>query len=105
MSLFKKSKFIIFILFSGIMGGQISYAEQPQNSTTTKTEAVVAKVNINTASAEELAQHLNGVGLNKAKRIVEYREKFGPFVSIEQLKEVTGIGQSILDKNSAKLTL
>jgi competence protein ComEA len=63
------------------------------------------KININTATAEELAAKLNGIGLNKAKLIVEYREKYGNFVAIEQLKEVKGIGQTILDKNLAILTL
>ncbi|KES14859.1 hypothetical protein GASC598P17_002230, partial [Gilliamella apis SCGC AB-598-P17] len=32
-------------------------------------------------------------------------EKFGPFISIEQLKEVSGIGQATLDKNIGKITL
>lgn len=62
-------------------------------------------ININTASAEELAKILDGIGLSKAKKIVEYRDKFGPFVTIEQLKEVAGIGQSILDKNISKISL
>jgi len=65
----------------------------------------IEQVNINHASAEDLAKNLNGIGLNKAKKIVEYREKFGPFVSIEQLKEVSGVGQSILDTNVGKLIL
>ncbi|WP_276921411.1 ComEA family DNA-binding protein [Frischella perrara] len=64
-----------------------------------------ATVNINTASVEELARNLNGIGLNKAKKIVEYRDQFGPFVTIEQLKDVSGIGQSILDKNVGKISL
>lgn len=68
-------------------------------------EASISKVNINQASATELAEKLNGIGLSKAKKIVEYREKFGPFVSIEQLKEVSGIGQSIIDRNIDKLIL
>lgn len=78
----------------------VSSKSSPANNHT-----LANQININQASAEELAKHLNGIGLNKAKKIVEYREKFGPFVSIEQLKEVSGIGQSILDRNSGKLTL
>ncbi|QIQ20633.1 ComEA family DNA-binding protein [Zophobihabitans entericus] len=65
----------------------------------------VQQISINNASAEELAAKLNGVGLSKARRIVEYREKYGAFTTIEQLKEVSGIGQSILDKNRAIMTL
>jgi competence protein ComEA len=48
---------------------------------------------------------LSGIGPNKAQKIIEYREKFGPFVSVEQLKEVSGIGQATLDKNAGKITL
>jgi competence protein ComEA len=57
-----------------------------------------AKVNINTASAEELTQ-LNGVGPGHAARIVEFREKNGPFKSPEGLIQVPGIGQKTFDKN------
>lgn len=72
---------------------------------TEQVQTTESKVNINTATAEELANKLNGVGLNKARLIVEYREKYGNFIAIEQLKEVKGIGQTILDKNLAILTL
>ena len=72
---------------------------------TTKSEKIVTQVNINSATVDELVKSLNGIGLSKAKKIVEYREKMGPFVSIEQLKEVSGIGQAILDKNAGKIAL
>ncbi|GAV25459.1 hypothetical protein ciss_13920 [Carboxydothermus islandicus] len=50
-----------------------------------------AKLNINTASAEELDK-LPGVGPATAAKIIEYREQNGPFVTIEDLKKVKGIG-------------
>lgn len=49
-------------------------------------------ININTASLEEL-QSLHGVGIVIAERIIEYRELHGPFLRIEELKEVQGIGE------------
>ena len=49
------------------------------------------KVNINTASAEELMT-LDGVGEATAEKIITYREEQGPFASIEEIKEVSGIG-------------
>ncbi|OTA21316.1 hypothetical protein Xbed_00545 [Xenorhabdus beddingii] len=61
-------------------------------------------LNINTASAEELAKELNGVGTKKAQAIIEYREKYGPFTAIEQLQEVQGIGPMLIEKNRNKLT-
>ncbi|ABB15935.1 helix-hairpin-helix domain-containing protein [Carboxydothermus hydrogenoformans] len=50
-----------------------------------------AKVNINTATAEELDE-LPGVGPATAAKIIEYREQNGPFATIEDLKKVKGIG-------------
>lgn len=52
-----------------------------------------SKVNINTASVEEL-QTLSGIGPSLSQRIVDYRESKGPFTSIEGIKEVSGIGDT-----------
>jgi len=56
-----------------------------------------AKLNINTATVEELAS-LQGIGEKKAKSIVEHREKAGSFATIEDLKDVKGIGDKILEQ-------
>ncbi|MFC4363176.1 ComEA family DNA-binding protein [Simiduia curdlanivorans] len=64
-----------------------------------------ALVNINTASAEELAQKLKGVGMSKAKAIVEYRSKVGKFITVDQLAEVKGIGAATVEKNRAAISL
>lgn len=55
--------------------------------------AVVGKVDINKATAHEISDRLDGVGDGLAKRIVSYREKHGPFRSIEAIKNVSGIGE------------
>ncbi|WP_444897936.1 ComEA family DNA-binding protein [Microbulbifer sp. EKSA008] len=60
---------------------------------------VVLSVNVNSASAVELAERLNGIGEARAQLIVEYREVHGPFTSVEQLLNVKGIGAATLDKN------
>lgn len=63
------------------------------------------QVNINQASAEELAKKLHGIGIQKAKAIVEYREKYGAFNTLENILEVRGIGPAFLEKNRGKLAL
>ena len=62
-------------------------------------------VNVNTASVEELAASLNGVGLSKAALIVEYREANGPFTHADELVNVKGIGVRTVDKNKDMIVL
>ncbi|HNX29195.1 MAG TPA: helix-hairpin-helix domain-containing protein [Syntrophomonadaceae bacterium] len=50
------------------------------------------KVNINKATAEELSSNLNGIGPTLAQRIIDYRESNGAFKNIEEIKNVSGIG-------------
>jgi len=61
------------------------------------------KVDINTATAAELAATLNGVGDSKAQAIVAYRTENGPFKSAEQLAEVRGIGLKTVEKNIERI--
>ena len=62
-------------------------------------------VNINTADAVALAKALNGVGPAKAKAIVSYRDKNGPFKTVDQLTMVEGITQKLIDKNRSDIKL
>ncbi len=61
-------------------------------------------VNINTASIEELIT-LDGIGASKAQSIIEYRKNNGGFKSIEELKNVSGIGESVYLKIKDKITI
>ena len=54
-------------------------------------------VDINTADSAQL-QTLNGIGPALAERIIAYREANGPFASVEDLLQVSGIGESTLEK-------
>lgn len=62
-------------------------------------------VNINTASADQLAEALNGIGPHKAQAIVDYREAHGAFTSVDDLLKVKGIGEKMLAKNREYLLL
>ncbi len=62
------------------------------------------KVNVNTASAEELAQ-LENVGQVKAQAIVEYREANGGFESVQALTQVSGVGERTVEMNLDRIEL
>ena len=93
-------------------GKAVVNKENVQATASAKAEAVpgdtdngATKVSINHASAEQLAQALNGVGLKKAQAIVSYREEYGPFKTLDDLKQVPGMGSSLVERNLAHLTL
>jgi competence protein ComEA len=62
------------------------------------------KINVNTASAEELVA-LPGIGMAYAQRIVEYREKNGPFRKVDDLLNVRGIGEKTLERIRDRVTV
>lgn len=58
-------------------------------------------VNVNSASASELADALDGVGAAKAEAIIAYRKEHGAFKSADELANVRGIGLKTVEKNAA----
>ena len=66
--------------------------------------ALADVVNINKANSEALQQNLQGIGPVKADAIVEYRNKNGSFKSIDDLKNVPGIGDELVNKNSKNIS-
>ena len=71
-------------------------AEEISAGVTSKEEAKEGKVNINTATVEEL-KTLKGVGEQKAEAIIEYRKKNGSFKTKEDLMKVRGIGKKLFE--------
>ncbi|EKZ3179659.1 ComEA family DNA-binding protein, partial [Pseudomonas aeruginosa] len=63
------------------------------------------QVNINTVDEAALIRGLNGVGEAKARAILEYRAAHGPFVSVDQLLEVKGVGPALLEKNRSRIVI
>lgn len=70
-----------------------------------KYDGIEITVNINQASADELATMLIGIGSEKAKLIVEYRTEHGQFVQIDDLSNVKGIGKTTIEKNRNRILL
>ena len=82
----------------------VSAQEKPAATHTAAKPAPAVAVNINTASAAEL-EALPGIGAAMAARIVEYRQKNGPFKKIEDLMNVRGLGEKNFLKLKPQLTL
>ena len=61
-------------------------------------------IDVNTASAEVLAEAIDGVGLKRARAIVEYRERHGAFASVDELAEVRGVSAGIVERNRDRIT-
>lgn len=68
------------------------------------TKKTDTKISLNKASLEELMT-LPGIGEVKAKEIINYRTEKGEFKSFEELLQISGIGESTLEKIKANLTL
>ena len=64
----------------------------------------MTKVSINNASIEELMT-LPGIGESKAKDIIDYRTKNGPFKKLEDLKNIHGIGENVYNNLKENITL
>ena len=72
---------------------------------TASTRVMAGPVNINTADAESISAELKGVGLTKAKAIVVYRKKHGPFRSADDLSLVKGIGERTVELNRSDIVV
>lgn len=78
-----------------------SKSETPRSAAAPTSAAIV---NLNTASATDL-EGLPGIGGKTAARIVEYRQKNGPFKKIEDLMNVRGVGEKSFLKLKPQLTV
>lgn len=65
----------------------------------------VEKVNINTADENTLSENLTGIGPAIAERIISYRNHYGGFQTIDELKNVKGIGEKIFEKIKDDITV
>ncbi len=75
-----------------------------QNSDNTLVLSAVYPLNLNTCTVEELIT-LDGIGEKKASDIIEYRNYLGGYTSVEQIKNIKGIGDKVYEKISPYLTV
>lgn len=82
-----------------------SNAALAKDESITKHEGIDIVININEAGAEELKTLLIGVGDSKAKAIIDYRKMNGKFVAVDDLSNVKGIGDKLIEKNRSRIVL
>src|SRR5262245_333452 len=99
----KISRFVATLLVLGVAGlviaGPVAAdAAKTTPATRTAKTAPATKINLNSASAEQLST-VPGLGPKLAERIVEHRQKEGAFRSVQELMNVKGVGE----KNLARI--
>ena len=82
----------LFVLIIVMLAAPPAGAQKQRPNESAATASAVAKVDLNTASAEEL-ESLPGIGPRTSELIIEYREKNHGFKKIEELMNVRGIGE------------
>ncbi len=87
-------------LAASILSGSVYAANKPAE----EKKAVNIMVNINKASADEMAA-LPGIGEKTAKLIIEYRNKNGSFKKPEDIRKVKGVGEKLFEKIKGNITV
>ena len=88
----------------GFLSAQPLVAQSTQTRADARSAKPAVMVNLNTATSADL-ETLPGVGAKMAARIIEYRQKKGPFKKIEELMNVQGIGEKNFLKLKPQLTV
>ena len=112
MKRFLQRLFFSLAVFSSLLLGSVAisssaFAAESAAVKTVKTEKTAMQqqtVNINKADVLSLTQ-LKGIGEKKAQAIIAYRDEHGPFQSVEELAEVKGIGEAIVNANREMISL
>lgn len=90
---------------SNLQNYDVSNYSQSDSAKQNDQEASVSyPLNLNTCTAEELMT-ISGIGEVKASAIIEYREYLGGYTSVEQIKNIKGIGDKVYEKISPYLTV
>lgn len=100
-----KNILLVSVVLMALAGSSASIANPADQGRALMAEQVQEQVNINTASAAEIAASLKGVGLKTAEAIVAYRDTHGQFQSLDALTMVKGVGSKTVSKNRQRIIL
>lgn len=100
----KKILFLVVALFFLLSGGIVRSVSADSHSQLKQGQAAIERININTASQGELIK-LKRIGPAYADRIIQYREKRGPFQKPDDIMKVKGIGQKTWEANKDLITV
>ena len=90
--MFRHALFALVLMCLVAAAPHTAAAQAAARATAAPATAPTLVVNLNTASATDL-EALPGIGAKTAARIVEYRQKNGPFKKVEELMNVRGVGE------------
>ncbi len=95
----------LVLLPLGLVSSPANATEVPERTASQISQSpLIQRVNINSASAEDIAATVKGIGFKKAQAIIEWRDAYGQFTAIEQLSEVNGIGKKTLERIKPYIT-
>lgn len=100
----KRLSAVVIAAFLMVTSSFVLAAEKVSSDQSQNAAQVQQTININTADLETLTQ-LKGVGAKKAEAIIAWRDANGGFKSVDQLLEIKGIGESILESNREKIQI
>ena len=103
-SIFKIALSIMALFTLLIVNPAFAEAGKEGATQSNETLASMEKININKADSKTLIT-LKGIGKDRAVKIIEYREKNGPFQKIEDIMKVKGIGKKIFEQNANVLSV
>lgn len=100
-----KANLIAMVLSFLSMSSPLYAAPTPSSASaiTQEAEATTPKINLNTAELNTLVHSFKGIGEKRAEAIIKYRESHDGFKSVEELAEVSGLGQQFVNRNLAEL--
>jgi competence protein ComEA len=99
-----KSHFLVVTLLTTLsVSSVLSAATSPSRNQQSPTPKTQTRIDLNHANSEALSHTIKGIGPKKAEAIVAYRDEHHGFKSLDELREVKGIGDKFMEKNKTEI--